>query len=161
MCSAATISSARDHRRRRGTIPRWHAANCGRSTTARCLIRTIPRPDALTPSRAFSTGNASGRQPGSLNSPRERGGVARDLRWVCGDKYRRPNRKEHCSHQALRPRARIRLWRLWTLRLMGANPLDCCVLISGREIERVTALRAPPVPEVPPIIQGSGCRGTA
>ncbi len=33
--------------------------------------------------------------------------------------------KRTWSHQASRPRARIRLWRPWTLRLLGANPLDC------------------------------------
>ena len=33
-------------------------------------------------------------------------------------------KKERGIHQALRPRARIRLWRLWTLRLLGANPLN-------------------------------------
>lgn len=33
-------------------------------------------------------------------------------------------RRKNMFHQTSRPRARIRLWRLWTLRLMGAKPLD-------------------------------------
>ena len=32
--------------------------------------------------------------------------------------------EKNVIHQTSRSRARIRLWRLWTLRLMGANPLD-------------------------------------
>jgi hypothetical protein len=34
------------------------------------------------------------------------------------------SRRKNMFHQTSRPRARIRLWRLWTLRRMGANPLN-------------------------------------
>ncbi len=39
--------------------------------------------------------------------------------------------KRTCFHQALRPRARISLWRLWTLRRLGASPLNCCARWCG------------------------------
>ena len=103
-----------------GTAARLHAANQSQfnlrarsGVSSRRCRRECRRRQSINITCRLRFSKSQKRTPAGISSPQGRRGH-RSL-------------KSTTFHQAARPRAHICLWRLWTLRRLGASPLDFLV----------------------------------